>query len=117
VRFVARHDSAARFRFAGLSSPAAARLLAAAGTRRDVLPSSVVLVDGGRVLVESDAALAITARLDAPWRRLALLRAVPRPLRDGVYRVVARVRHRLSGRRACQPPPPWLRERFLDAAR
>ena len=42
------------------------------------------------------------------------LLAVPRPLRDGAYGVVAAIRHRLAGRsNACEIPPPEIRERLI----
>ena len=75
----------------------------------------ILVAAGGAVLVESDAALRIAAALDGPVRHLARLQVVPRPIRDAVYRLVARTRYRIFGRyEACEIPPPWLRERFLD---
>jgi predicted DCC family thiol-disulfide oxidoreductase YuxK len=41
---------------------------------------------------------------------------VPKPLRDAVYRFVARNRYRWFGRQdACLVPAPEVRARFLDA--
>jgi predicted DCC family thiol-disulfide oxidoreductase YuxK len=54
-------------------------------------------------------------RLGGPWRAVAVLvGAFPRPLRDRVYDVVARLRHRLFARPgdACPVTPPDLRARF-----
>jgi predicted DCC family thiol-disulfide oxidoreductase YuxK len=68
-----------------------------------------------RVLVRSDAVCAIAAALGRGWRLLALLRFVPRPLRDAGYRFVARRRARWFGRLdACRLPAAHERERFLD---
>jgi predicted DCC family thiol-disulfide oxidoreductase YuxK len=48
------------------------------------------------------------------WRVLAVLLWVPAPLRDGVYRVIARFRYKLFGKKdACRLPTPEERERFL----
>ncbi len=118
VRFIARHDARGRFRFAAIDSDVARTLLASAPAVPPLLPDSVILVEaGGRVSVESDAALRIAASLDGPVRHLARLRVVPRPLRDAVYRLVARTRYRIFGRHdVCEIPAPWLRERFLDGA-
>ncbi len=70
----------------------------------------------GRVLVRSEAALAVLAYLGGPWRALAALgRLVPRRLRDAVYDLIARNRHRIAGRvDACPLPTPEQRGRFLD---
>ena len=116
VRFIAAHDPAGRFRFAALDSAIAGEVLHGARVPSQ-LPDSVVLVEAdGSVLVESDAALTILGRLDGRARHLARLRIVPRPLRDAVYRLIARTRYRIFGRHdACELPAPWLRERFLDA--
>ena len=116
VRFIAGHDPAGRYRFAALGSEVAHGVLCGAHVPPQ-LPDSVVLVEaGGTVLVESDAALAIVRELCGPARHLARLQVVPRPLRDGVYRLIARTRYRIFGRHdACELPAPWLRERFLDA--
>lgn len=61
---------------------------------RDGLPDSLVAQTGdGRLLVRSDAVIAVLERLGGPGRAAAVaLRAVPRPVRDGAYRAIARVR-------------------------
>ena len=118
VRFIARHDARGRFRFAALQSDVARTLLDGTPDLPAQLPDSVILVAAdGAVLVESEAALRIAAALDGPVRHLARLQVVPRPIRDAVYRLVARTRYRIFGRHdECEIPAPWLRERFLDGA-
>jgi len=118
VQFVIRHDAAGRFRFAALQSEAAQALLAAHGQALAPAeladPTSVMLVADGRVYTHSAAVLRIAARLDGPWRVLALGRALPRPWRDAAYRFVARHRYRWFGRQeSCMLPTPELRGRFL----
>ena len=113
VRFVLRHErpDGPRIRFVAIQSPEGARLAAAHGV--DALdPRTFLLVEGGRALARSDAALAVAARLGGPARLLALARWVPRPLRDAAYGFVARHRHRLFGR-ACIVPTPEERDRFV----
>jgi predicted DCC family thiol-disulfide oxidoreductase YuxK len=74
-----------------------------------------VVIDGSRCLTRSDAALALVARLAAPWSWLRWLRVVPWGVRDRVYDVVVRNRYRWFGRReSCMVPGPELRARFLD---
>ena len=78
-------------------------------------PESIVVIDGGRALERSAAALAIAAGLPFPWSTLCALRIVPRPLRDWTYRIVARNRYRWFGRQdACLVPTAEIRARFLD---
>ncbi|MBL0939567.1 MAG: DUF393 domain-containing protein [Gemmatimonadaceae bacterium] len=69
---------------------------------------------GGRVLIYSDAGLAVLRHLGGMWRVVgAAVRIVPRVLRDSVYRFIAR--HRLDiAAPACLLPAPEQRARFLD---
>jgi predicted DCC family thiol-disulfide oxidoreductase YuxK len=114
VQFVIARDPAARFHFAALQSPAAARLIESAGSR-DPLPDSIVLVEDGRVWTRSTAALRIARQLRFPWSAVYALIVVPRPLRDGLYNLVARNRYGWFGKReACMVPTPALRARFLE---
>lgn len=119
VRFIAARDRTATFRFAPLHGPTAARECARLRVTRtappDVDPGTMILIEADRVLTRSDAALAIASRLPLPWRLLAALRVVPKPLRDGLYRWVAANRYRWFGRSdVCSMPTPELRSRLLD---
>ncbi len=113
VDFLLRHDRRARFRFAALQSPAGRRLRAASGVPASA--DSMVLLEGGRVWLRSEAVLRTAVFLGPPWSWCAALRALPRPLRDRAYDALARARLRLFGRRPCRLPTPAERERFLEA--
>jgi predicted DCC family thiol-disulfide oxidoreductase YuxK len=113
VRFIARRDPAGYFRFGASQTPEAARLLAAFGLSRETA-RSLILVEDGRCYLRSTASLRIAARLTRPWCWLSVCLAVPVPIRDAVYQVVAAVRHRLAGRsNACEIPPPEIRDRLI----
>ncbi len=118
VQFILRHDRARRFVFASQQSEVGQQLLSQHGIpTAAALTDSVVVVEEGRVWLESDAALHILYRLGGVWRIPALLRWVPKGLRDWVYRLVAKNRYRLFGRlERCMVPTPELKERFLDAS-
>jgi predicted DCC family thiol-disulfide oxidoreductase YuxK len=74
----------------------------------------VVLIDGGSYVIRSEAVLRIARDLGRPWSLLWPLVHVPRPLRDLVYRLIARSRYRIFGRRdICRVPTPDERDRFL----
>ncbi|MFB6169352.1 MAG: thiol-disulfide oxidoreductase DCC family protein [Haloferacaceae archaeon] len=116
VRTVVRYDDRGVFRFAPLQSAVGQELL-----RRHDLPTadfdSVVLVEDGRVSTRSTAALRVCRRLGLPWSLLSPLLAVPAPLRDPFYDLVARVRYRVFGRTdECQVPSSEVRERFAERA-
>ena len=115
VQFIIDRDRAGVFRFAPLQSDLAATMLASLGHAHDrETLDSVLLVEEGRVYERSDAALRIARRLSFPWSLVSLSLVVPRFLRDGVYRVVAKNRYRWFGQAAeCRVPTPELRARFL----
>ena len=93
VRFVAARDVDRRFRFTAIQSGYGARLAQAFG----IDPDTNAVVHGGRVFFKSDAALTVLGALPG-WGWVRALRSVPKPLRDGVYNVVARNRYRIFGK-------------------
>lgn len=116
VDFLIRRDREGLLRFASLQSATGRRVVAEAEAAGDArLPDSLVVVQDGRVLVNSDAALAALAALPR-WRWLArALRWLWQPFRDFVYQRIARVRYSVFGRRAtCRVPTPEERARFVD---
>jgi predicted DCC family thiol-disulfide oxidoreductase YuxK len=113
VRFIATRDPAGYFRFGASQTPAAATLLAKYGTTREAA-RSLILIEDGQVFLRSTAALRIAHRMTMPWRLAGVLLAVPVPIRDAVYRVVAAVRYRLAGTsNACEIPPQEIRDRLI----
>ena len=76
--------------------------------------STVVLVDLGAVHLRSRAFIVVSRHLPYPWRINWWFRWMPRWLTDPFYRLVARIRYRLFGRRElCDLPNPDLATRFL----
>jgi predicted DCC family thiol-disulfide oxidoreductase YuxK len=76
---------------------------------------SVVLIEAGRVYERSTAALRIARRLSGLWPLVTALLLVPRPIRDAVYRFIARHRYRWFGKTdQCWAPTPDLRARFVS---
>jgi predicted DCC family thiol-disulfide oxidoreductase YuxK len=112
VAFILKRDRRGYFRFAALQSEAGRRLLADGPAPANA--DSLVLIENGRYYTQSDAVLRIARRLHGLWKLTAVGFAVPRPLRDALYRYVARRRYRWFGRReACMLPTAEQRERFL----
>lgn len=113
VVFIAKRDPQGYFRFGASQTPQAAALLAPYGVTRDTA-RSIILIEGGQVYLRSTATLRIAARLPWPWSLARVLLAVPRPIRDAAYRVVAAIRHRVAGRsNACEIPPKEIRKRMI----
>ncbi len=115
VTFVIRRDPPpARFRFAALQSEFGQRVLREHGLSANPLDTFVMLEDGA-VHLRSTAALKTLKRLGFPWSLAYAAIVVPAPLRDALYRFVARNRYRWFGKReACMLPTPELRSRFLS---
>ena len=117
VQFVLRHERRRRtLRFATLDGALGERARRARPALAGV--DSVIWLEGERVLVRSEAALAVADYLGGPWKALAALgRLVPRRLRDAAYDLIARNRYRIAGRvESCPLPTPEQRGRFLDLA-
>ena len=116
VQLVLDHERSPTIRFAALESAVGQSLLDGCGLDARAL-DSLVLVEGGRCHVESQAVARVATYLAAPWRWASALRLVPRVLRDPAYRWVARNRYRWFGRlEECRIPGPGVRARFLDTA-
>jgi predicted DCC family thiol-disulfide oxidoreductase YuxK len=81
------------------------------------LPDSLVVrTADGRTLTQSSGVVWLTKRCGGLWRVVAaLIGWVPRPIRDVVYGLIAKVRYRLFARpkEACPMLPPDLRSRFV----
>lgn len=115
VQFVIRHDRSGKIRFASLQSDAGAAAIRKVEARFGRRPDSLLFEVGDKIWIESDAALQLARYLDGGWKTLSWLRLFPRFLRDAVYRLVARNRYRMFGKKdACMIPTPQLKERFID---
>lgn len=52
----------------------------------------------GKVFTHSDGLIELARIFGGAWNLLTLARCIPKPLRDFVYRCIARNRHRLMGK-------------------
>lgn len=103
VRFVKRHDKRGIFSFVPLHSKEAKKLLAVHGIGEGI--DTVVLIDGERAETKSDAVFSVVKELESFWRFAAVLRLLPKGLRDRCYDLVAKHRYRLMGqKRSCDLP-------------
>jgi predicted DCC family thiol-disulfide oxidoreductase YuxK len=114
VKFILDHESEPKLRFVPLQSTAGSRMMRELGFSPEDAKTFVLLADG-RPHVKSDAAIRVARYLRGAWKMLALIRVVPRPIRDWGYDIVARNRYRWFGRtESCMVPTPELRARFID---
>lgn len=113
VSWLIRHDTSGQFLLASLQGQTGQRLCP------DIRESSasewsIVLIEHGGRYEQSDAVIRIVSSLPGVFRVTRALLLVPRPLRDLVYRWVARNRYRWFGKRqTCRVPTVDERRRFL----
>lgn len=114
VAFILAHERAPTLRFASAWSDEGLALAARHGFTRTEFDETFLLLDAERAIARSDAAIAVLRHLRRPWRWLAAIAILPRPLRDAAYGAVARRRYRWFGHRAsCTLVPPGQRHRFI----
>lgn len=114
VQFLLRHDAARRNSFASMQGDTGQRLMREHGID-PADPSSFLLVRDGRAQTDSDAVISVVTGLGGAWELANVLRAIPRALRDPVYRWIARHRYRVFGKRAtCYLPTADTAARFHD---
>lgn len=113
VDWVMRRDRKHVFRFASLQGETAAQLVPEYANEAGL--STVVLVDEAGRHVRSTAAFRVLKRLGGIYGALGTVGlAIPRPLRDWGYRVIAANRYRWFGQKdTCRLPTPEERSRFL----
>jgi predicted DCC family thiol-disulfide oxidoreductase YuxK len=118
VQFVLRHDRRGQLRFAALDSAYGRAVLDRHPEVRgfDSVLFAEPAMNGApeRVAAHSSAALRVAEYLGGRWGLFRVTRVIPAPIRDAVYRLVARHRHRLSAHGPqCVVPSEQERARFL----
>ena len=105
VGFLLKRDTRAHFQFAAMQSETGRQILIDAGLDPDN-PSSFVLIADAAVLRETTAIISVFNALNAPWPAIAaMMKIIPRGIRDWVYFRIARNRYRLFGQRQqCYAP-------------
>ena len=114
VKFVMNRDPLGKVRFASLQSRAGKTLLDERQIDQNY-NDSLVLIEEEEVSVSSTAALRTLSYLSTWESQLKFLLVLPRPLRNLIYRFVAKYRYKWFGRREqCMVPTEELSQRFLE---
>lgn len=114
VLFIIKRDKKNTFKFNSLQSPNSYELLRAFDTNTEDL-QSIILLQNGKIYTESSAVLQITRQLSGLWPILYVFAVIPKFIRDGLYRIVAKNRYGWFGRKdQCMIPSPALKAKFLD---
>jgi predicted DCC family thiol-disulfide oxidoreductase YuxK len=113
IVFVLKRDVEKRFRVTQIQSPYGTRLAQAFSIDPND-PDTNAVIHGGKAWMRSDGALTVLSNLPG-WRWTRILFAVPKPLRDAVYDVVARNRYRIFGKYdACFVPDAEMKGRVME---
>ena len=116
VQFVLKRDKKKTFQFASLQSKYGTWLSAHINLPI-AKPETIVLFDGQKILTESDAVIKIVTSLSGIWKISIVLTIVPRFMRNWFYRLIARNRYKIFGKRdQCMVPSENTKDRFLDEA-
>ena len=113
ARMIHRLDRSGRVRICPIQSPLGAALLRHYGLKAED-PSTWLFIDEGHAHVDFDAVIHAGQRFGGWGRLTAVLWILPKPLRDWLYRRLARNRYALFGRAdLCALPDPAFQRRLL----
>ncbi|HIP23794.1 MAG TPA: DUF393 domain-containing protein [Rhodobacteraceae bacterium] len=113
-RFMLKHDHDQRFAFATAQSPIGQQLYQALDLPLQDFETNLVFTNG-TLYQRLDAFTAAMRALGGIWHLPALLRFLPRRLKDFAYHRIARNRYRIFGRyETCMLPTQAHRARFVS---
>ena len=114
VHFIIERDPRSRFHFASLQSKFAHVVLKDHGILLQTNLNTMYLIKNGIVYTKSTAALQIVRQLDSTWSFLYVFLLIPRSVRDVIYTIVGKYRHRrVLKRNTCKIITPGLEKRFM----
>ena len=114
VNFVIKRDKNNLIQFSPLQTEIAHELLA-----RHKLPTedmkSFIFIEEGKSYTQSTAALKVCRYLTGLWPLLYSFIIIPRFIRDGIYKLIAKNRYKWFGQKTeCMIPTPELLAKFLN---
>ncbi len=116
VNLLIRIDKKATLRFMPLQSDKTEKTKALTSVMNDLPdnPSSVILIEGEKISLKSNAVLRIAAYLPWPWKVLKYFGFLPNKMRDSIYDFIARHRYQWFGKsNHCMVPTPDVQKRFV----
>ena len=113
VNFIINRDPNGTFAFTPMQSNLAKELMAKY-QMNNVDIDTFLLIKNDQCFVFSSAALEITKGLTGFWYLFNIFRVLPGPIRDIFYKLFARNRYRLFGKKStCMVPSEEVRSRFV----
>ena len=113
IKFIIKRDPAKKIRFAQLQSNSGKEILVKNNIDEKYI-DSLVYIEDSNYYFNSTAAIKILSILNGWVRYLKFLIIIPLPIRDFLYRVIAKYRYKIFGRlEKCMIPSDDYKERFL----
>ena len=114
VKFIIRRDYKNKFQFTPIQSKIGPQLLFDHGIQTENIETFLLIKDG-KSYTKSEAVFEIIAEFKPGWRILLIFRLLPRSIRDFAYRVIAKNRYSLFGKKdQCMIPSPEIKAKFLE---
>ena len=111
--WIARNDRDHMFTIIPMQTDLGAALLTHYGMN-PIDPTSWLFLENGRAYSSIGAVIRVGQRLGGIWKGLGVLRVIPTPILDMVYRVIARNRYKVFGSTdMCAMPDTNVQERLL----
>ena len=111
VQFIIERDSKKHFHFSSQQSELGQEFIK---THHLEEHDSIILISQEKVFLYSDAALYIAKELNSKWKYIFIFRFVPKILRDLVYKLIAKSRYSIFGKKeSCIMPSQEIESRFL----
>jgi len=113
VQYLIRIDKNMKFRFVSIQSETGQNLLNPV-SENVKLTESIIYLKENKYFRESAAVIEIITDIGGVWKLIAVLKLIPKPIRDKFYQFIAKKRYLYFGKRStCLLPTPENKKRFL----
>lgn len=111
VQFIMKRDRQKHFKFASIQSDIGQTLIEKFCVPKSI--DSVIYIEDDNCYLKSTAVLRISRKLDGGWKGFYIFTFIPTPIRDLIYDIVAKYRHKLIKNNQCSIPKKDDFDRFL----
>jgi len=114
VKFIIRNDTNDNFRLAAIQSPEGKKIIKKFSIDIKKI-DSIILIKNNNIKYRSSAVLFILRNLNTVWKFLLVFYLVPYPIRDFFYRLIARSRYNIFGKKnSCMVPNKKNKSKFIS---
>jgi len=113
IQYLIRVDKTMKFRFVSIQSERGQKMLNQIH-ENVIMTESIIYLKENKSFRESSAVLEILTDIGGVWKLIAVLKLIPKPIRNKLYQLIAKKRYHYFGKRAtCLLPSPENKKRFL----